>query len=194
MQLLTLLARKNHIIGMHLSDSILGLVEPLDCLAAAHKSSAGEEDAQSHYLQDLMLLIIEIYHDSPAALSNLDAAHFKHIIGLFLSSTSKTWHAALLRTLGMMCVYRARDAGHEEGGEDAAGTASLVRSAQMGGTSVSRRSGDYFGIPHNQEHLIALLNSMKVLELFPRTKLNEANPNEMLMAFKRGAAALDWQV
>jgi len=35
----------------------------------------------------------------------------------------------------------------------------------MGGTSVSRRSGDYFGIPHNQEHLIDLLISLKVFEL-----------------------------
>jgi len=35
---------------------------------------------------------------------------------------------------------------------------------------------------------------MQVFELFPRTKLNEANPNEMLIAFKRGGAALEWQV
>lgn len=191
-RLLTLLARKNHIIGMHMSDCILELIEPLDCLAAAHKSG-GDDDVQAHYLQDLELLIVEIYHDSPAALGNLDATHFRHFVSLFRGSMSAAWHAALLQLVGMMCVYKARESSLDEGPDDAGSMASLLQSAQMGGTSNSRRSGDYMGVPNNQQHLISLLESMEIFDLFPKTKLNEADRNEMLIAFKRGPAALDWQ-
>ena len=159
-QTLTLLVRKNHIVGMHLADKINSLVEPLDHLAKA--LSKGEDMAHSPaaYLQKLFFLVQEIYHDSPAALANMQFSHLRKLLELFDKPDTRgpLWHAALLRILGILCIYRARDGSEQMSSDDASvARASLLQSAQMGGTISSRRSGDYMGIPNNQKHIMELM-------------------------------------
>ena len=130
-QVLTLLVRKNHILGMHLADKINSLVEPLDHLAKAY-SKADEDISRSlaAYLQNLLLLVQEIYHDSPAALANIQVSHLRKILELFdkpdVATRGPLWHAALLRLLGMLCIYRARDASPQMATDEASAARSSL--------------------------------------------------------------------
>jgi hypothetical protein len=205
---LTLLVRKNHIVGMHLSDKINSLVEPLDHLAKA--LSKGEDMAYSPaaYLQKLFFLVQEIYHDSPAALANMQVSHLRKLLELFDKPDARgpLWHAALLRILGTLCIYRARDASAQMSSDDAsvARASLLLQSAKMGGTYNSRRSGDYMGIPNNQKHIMELMAVPRnrqfgqpeesIFAFFPRSCISAQDRDVMLMAFFReGSDIPDWQ-
>jgi hypothetical protein len=206
-QTLTLLVRKNHIVGMHLADKINSLVEPLDHLAKA--LSKGEDMAHSPaaYLQKLFFLVQEIYHDSPAALANMQFSHLRKLLELFDKPDTRgpLWHAALLRILGILCIYRARDGSEQMSSDDASvARASLLQSAQMGGTISSRRSGDYMGIPNNQKHIMELMAVPRksqsfqpeesIFAFFPRSCISAQDRDVMLMAFFReGSDIPDWQ-
>ena len=126
-QVLTLLVRKNHILGMHLSDKINSLVEPLDHLATAY-SKADEDISRSlaAYLQNLFQLVQEIYRDSPAALANIQLSHLRKLLELFDKPGGPMWHAALLRLLGMLCIYRARDASPQMATDEASAARSSL--------------------------------------------------------------------
>jgi len=167
------------------------LIEPLETLALAH-GNTGEETSHC-YLQYLVVLVTQIYHDSPAALSNLQLLHLKSFISLFTCSPAPKWHADLLQILGMMCVYKARATSQESGGQSdiASARGSLLLSAQMGGTANSRRSADYLGIPNNQKHIMGLLESMDIFSMFPRTKMSD--PDNMVILFQKGGGVLEWQ-
>jgi len=195
-QVLRLLTKNNSIIALYLSESILNLIKPLENLAKAHESS--NADLTHMYLQDLMLLIIEIFHDSPAALSNLQAAHLEALVKLFTNCTAPTWHSALLHLISMMCIYKARDSSALSNSEGS----DLLQSALMGGASNDRRSADHLGVPNNQKQIMMLLNTTPmdntlldghvIIDHFPSTKISESNHDEMLILFKGGGVP-DWR-
>ena len=190
-RVLTLLVRHNHIIGVHLSDCILTLLEPLDTLSEAY--SKHTDDAASHYLQPLLVLIMEIYRDSPAALSNLQQSHIMAMTGLLAESSSPGWRAALLRVLSITCMYRAKDVAVGDDGAATASASSLLQSAQMGGVGAdSRRSGDYLAVPNNQKAVIDLLVHTVDDSVFPTSKISESDPNVMLVCFNPGHASALW--
>jgi hypothetical protein len=189
-KVMTLLVRKNHIIGMHLSDNILGLVEPLDNLASAYTHDSDNAIAH-HYLQDLLQLIIEIYHDSPAALSNLQSVEIKMFVQLFRCSENPRWQGLLFRILGMLCIYRVRPSSATE--SDKSSASSLLQSAQMDGTANSRRSGDYLSIPSNQAQILGDMMNTDVINMCPETKVSEADHDVMLIHFKQASGMAEWQ-
>ena len=71
----------------------------------------------------------------------------------------------------------------------------------MGGTTTSRRSGDYLGIPNNQRRVMELLAAPRLgdgktglLKFFPRTQISAHDVDVMFMAFWReGSDIPDWQ-
>ncbi|EKX53016.1 hypothetical protein GUITHDRAFT_101463 [Guillardia theta CCMP2712] len=127
-QVLLHLVRGNQLIGLYLSSRVTELLQPLLCSVPP-----GVDESKLTYLNVLLELILEIYKDSPTAISHLDKSCIDTFPQLFASSSSLWRHSRLFQILSSFCTYRSRS--------------SLATTSRA---NDPRISGDVVAVPDNQ--------------------------------------------
>eukprot|EP00960_Hanusia_phi_P035346 751648-Hanusia_phi.AAC.1 len=128
-EVLLRLVRGNQLIGLYLSSRLSELLLPLLCSVPP-----GVEESKLTYLHILFQLILEIFKDSPTAISHLDKMQIDRFPQLFACSTSLWRHSQLFRILSAFCVYHSK----------------MTQSASSTRANDPRISGDVIAVPDNQ--------------------------------------------